>query len=212
MFRAINYQGSQRWFRKLEGCCWLVSATALVFFATTLGLRAQLTKEAEQIVLGQSQSTWSSGQKQRFQQLSASAIPPIVGVPNLPSQSTMLPIFDEESEVAQTLGVAHLNDSAPLDASGNIALSSHRDGPFRVLQKLQIGDPILLLTDSGERRFSVSKVSIGHPSAVNVLAPTHKPILTLITCFPFYFVGEAPQRFVIQAVAISPSTRQPTRS
>jgi sortase A len=95
--------------------------------------------------------------------------------------------------------VGHIENTALPGGSGNIGISAHRDGFFRNLGHLGKGDEISIVTLDGTYTYAVESTSIVGPTDVGVLSPSAKPILTLVTCFPFYFVGEAPQRFIVRA-------------
>jgi sortase A len=103
-------------------------------------------------------------------------------------------------------GPGHLIESAYPGAFGNCVIAGHRDTQFNVLRNVKIGEHITL--ERGGRRFvyRVVKRSIIAPTDIDPLKPTVEPTLTLVTCYPFYYVGTAPNRFVVRAELIS-STR-----
>jgi sortase A len=107
-----------------------------------------------------------------------------------------------EGDDDKTLGkaVGHLPDTPlPWDRRGNVGLAAHRDGLFRRLEKIRMDDDVRVVTARGEYHYRVTKTHIVNPDDVWVLAPTQTPTITLITCYPFSFVGNAPQRFIVQA-------------
>ena len=107
-----------------------------------------------------------------------------------------------EGDDDKTLGkaVGHLPDTPlPWHGRGNVAVAAHRDGLFRPLEKIRIGDDVRVVTARGEYRYHVTKTHIVDPDDVWVIAPTATPTITLITCYPFSFVGNAPRRFIVQA-------------
>jgi len=111
----------------------------------------------------------------------------------------------------QTLrqGVGHI-ESTPLPGeSGNVGIAGHRDSFFRPLRNVQVGDDIMLETPAGNVHYRVSSYRIVSPSEVSVIHPTSDPVLTLVTCFPFYFVGAAPDRFIVRANLVD--DRRPAR-
>jgi sortase A len=95
--------------------------------------------------------------------------------------------------------VGHVPDTAMLGESGNIVLTGHRDTFFRPLRNIQVGDVITLETMTGEYQYEVESTSIVPPTATEVLQSSSSKELTLITCYPFYYVGPAPNRFVVHA-------------
>lgn len=123
----------------------------------------------------------------------------------LPGRTTGIAVFDGATEAHMTLGAGRLRETSPVDGGGNIVLSAHRDGSFRALKDLVVGDRLRLRTGQGERVFRVAELRVVRPDAVHVLAPTAKPTLTLITCYPFYFAGSAPERFVVRAQLLASS-------
>jgi sortase A len=82
---------------------------------------------------------------------------------------------------------------------GNVALAGHRDTHFRPLRNIRVGDEITIKTLSHNIDYVVATISIVAPENVQVLEPTAGHDLTLVTCYPFYFVGPAPKRFVVRA-------------
>ena len=78
-----------------------------------------------------------------------------------------------------------------------------RDGFFRVLKDIELGDSIDMLTTKGKKEFVVSSITIVDPTDVSVLAPTDDSTITLVTCYPFYFVGHAPKRYIVKGELLS---------
>lgn len=102
-----------------------------------------------------------------------------------------------------TLGIAvgHIPGTARPGEPGNIGLAGHRDTFFRPLRDVRKGDLLLMTTLAGSRPYRVSSASVVEPERTEVLGPTRANTVTLVTCFPFDFIGAAPQRFVVAAVA-----------
>ena len=107
-----------------------------------------------------------------------------------------------EGDDDKTLGnaVGHLPDTPlPWHRRGNVALAAHRDGLFRSLEGVRLNDDVRVVTSRGEFHYRVTKTHIVDPDDVWVIAPTDTPTITLITCYPFAFIGNAPRRFIVQA-------------
>lgn len=85
---------------------------------------------------------------------------------------------------------------------GNVAIAAHRDSFFRPLKDIGVGDLIVLRSAHGTEQFQVESVFITDPLDISVLAPTNGAVLTLITCYPFNYVGFAPDRYVVRAVRV----------
>lgn len=102
--------------------------------------------------------------------------------------------------------VGHIAGTALPGQSGNVAISGHRDTFFRPLRHIRRDDVVTLATPFGEYRYRVVSIAIVSPSDIAVLRPGPTETLTLVTCFPFYFIGAAPQRFIVRAERIQPIT------
>lgn len=129
-----------------------------------------------------------------------------LGVLTIPSVRLEAPIFDGTSETTLNRGVGRIEGTAGLDAAGNVGLAGHRDGFFRPLKDVHVGDAIDVQSLTGTTRYRITGLMIVEPTDVHVLAPTDAATLTLVTCYPFYFVGEAPQRYIVKAAAESTSS------
>jgi sortase A len=93
----------------------------------------------------------------------------------------------------------HIPGTALPGQTGNIGIAGHRDTFFRSLRSVKLGDTITLETTTGEWRYRVVSLRVVKPEDVAVLDATHRDALTLVTCFPFHFIGAAPERFVVRA-------------
>jgi sortase A len=98
--------------------------------------------------------------------------------------------------------IGHLPETALPWAPGNVVLAGHRDSVFRPLRDVRVGDELQLKTPHRAYRYLVSNLWIVDPEDVWVIAPTDKRSVTLLTCYPFTYLGRAPQRFVVRASAI----------
>jgi sortase A len=99
--------------------------------------------------------------------------------------------------------VGHIPGTALPGESGNVGLAGHRDTFFRGLKDLKIKDKIQVSTGTGSFTYQVVSLRIVEPDNVGVLAPSGENLLTLVTCYPFYFVGAAPQRWIVRARQVS---------
>jgi sortase A len=93
-----------------------------------------------------------------------------------------------------------IEDTAEPGTDGNSGIAGHRDGFFRGLKDIVPGDTIELDTLQGTDVYRVERTWVVNPEDVSVLDPMSIPTLTLVTCYPFYFYGAAPQRFIVRAV------------
>jgi sortase A len=98
------------------------------------------------------------------------------------------------------LGVGRIRNSALPSEPGNVVLAGHRDTFFRSLRDIRKGDRISFRTPEGTFPYTVDWTSVVNPADTSVIMPTRAPALTLVTCYPFYYVGAAPQRFIVRAL------------
>lgn len=99
--------------------------------------------------------------------------------------------------------VGHIPGTALPGETGNVGLAGHRDTFFRPLMHLRIKDEVQLSTLSGNFTYEVESIRIVEPENVGALAPSAENVLTLVTCYPFYFVGPAPKRWIVRARQVS---------
>jgi sortase A len=107
---------------------------------------------------------------------------------------------------ARTLdrAVGSIEGTAPPGTGGNVGIAGHRDSHFRGLKDIHAGDLIEIDTPLESSSYRVERMWVVDPTEVSVLAPTPGPALTLVTCYPFDFIGSAPRRFIVRAL---PATR-----
>ena len=115
------------------------------------------------------------------------------------------PIYYGTKRITLDRGLGFIEGTAGLDEIGNIGLSGHRDSFFRVLKDIEVGDSIEMQTLEGIQNFQVSSIFIVDALEVSVLDPTDTTVLTLITCHPFYYVGYAPNRYIVRATPVGES-------
>lgn len=95
--------------------------------------------------------------------------------------------------------VGHVPNTAFPGDPGNVGIAAHRDTFFRDLRGVKMGDRIRLTTSEGTYEYVVDSLKIVYPKNVEVLNPTPDPAITLVTCYPFNYIGHAPQRFIVRA-------------
>lgn len=109
------------------------------------------------------------------------------------------PVLEGTDDLTLNSGVGRIPGTALPGQFGNIGIAGHRDGFFRGLKDIAKGDTIELLTLQRKDIYVVDKIYITQPEDVNVLRAGSRPELTLVTCYPFYYLGSAPQRYIVQA-------------
>jgi sortase A len=126
----------------------------------------------------------------------------IFGLMEVPRLGLSVIVFEGSGDDVLGRGAGHLLESATLAETGNVVLAGHRDTFFRPLRDIRVGDVIKVKTISAERSYVVDSTRVVDPSDVGVLDPTPQPVLTLVTCYPFRYVGPAPDRFIVRASAL----------
>ena len=102
--------------------------------------------------------------------------------------------------------VGHIAETALPGKLGNVVLAGHRDTFFRPLRNIRLGDAIILKTLDGDFHYQVESTAVVPPNGIQVLQPSSERTLTLITCFPFYYLGSAPNRFIVRARQVERSS------
>jgi len=114
-----------------------------------------------------------------------------------------VPVYNGTDEINLNRGAGRIKGTAKVGSPGNLGIAAHRDGFFRVLKDIELGDSIEMLTHQGKTEFVVSSITIVDPTDISVLAPTEDSTITLVTCYPFYFVGHAPKRYIVKGELLS---------
>lgn len=110
-----------------------------------------------------------------------------------------VPVLEGTDDLTLDRGVGHIPGTGVPGEDGNIGIAGHRDGFFRVLKDIGPGDGIELVTSTEKGIYTVDQIVLVLPNDVSVLQPRSRRSLTLVTCYPFYFVGSAPKRYIVQA-------------
>ena len=198
----------------------VLSRSDLARFETARATRlevARMERPEEPPDLPVDTSLWDEGRIEEYKESLLHDFGLPLGVLRIPSIDVAVPILPGTDDVTLNRGAGWIEGTAPVGSSGNICIAAHRDGFFRGFKDLEIGADVVVETLEGERTYVVEGMKIVEPSNVSVLAPTEEPTLTLVTCYPFYFVGSAPQRFVVRAVeradsaSVSPDAVEPEK-
>jgi sortase A len=150
----------------------------------------------------------------RLENRSPSTLPPIViegsvlGQMEVPRLGMKVIVAEGVSPSVLRHAVGHVPQTALPGEWGNVALAGHRDTFFRPLRKIQAGDAIALKTPAGDFEYRVESTRVVAPTDIQVLKPSEERMLTLVTCFPFYYVGSAPNRFIVRARLVGYSPQQ----
>jgi sortase A len=144
-------------------------------------------------------SLWAAKRIQAYKSslLNASGLP--LAVLEITKVKIRVPVFEGTDDLTLNRGVGRIAGTAMLGDPGNTGIAGHRDGFFRGLKDIAVGDEIDLIMTTERDAYIVDQIEIVSPADVHVLEPRSKSSLTLVTCYPFYFVGDAPQRFIVHA-------------
>jgi sortase A len=126
----------------------------------------------------------------------------VVGKIEIPQIGVSAIVLEGADAATLRKGVGHIPGTAMPDQVGNVGLAAHRDTFFRALRNIRKNDLITLQTLHGSHTYRVEYFEVVKPQDVGVLKSTARPTLTLVTCYPFYFIGSAPKRFVVRAEEI----------
>jgi sortase A len=143
------------------------------------------------------QSLWSESFVRRYYTSDSKRAGEPLAVLRVPSVGIEVPVYQTATELHLIRGVGLVDGMGLPDQGGNVGIAGHRDGFFRALKDIREGDLIVLQTRAHVQRYRVANIQIVSASDLRALADTDDPSITLVTCYPFYFVGHAPQRFIV---------------
>lgn len=153
------------------------------------------------MVAAPNQELWAEKRIAEYREsLNVEAEPPLA-VMTIDKLGIQVPVYNGADDFNLNRGVARIRGTATIDEIGNLGIAGHRDGFFRGLKDIDVGDRIVLQTIRGTVNYAVSSITIVDPSDVSVLADTEERTITLVTCYPFYYVGHAPKRYIVKAKA-----------
>ena len=147
------------------------------------------------------QSEWSKKQIAKYEKKKNTGGLPLAML-KIERLNLEAPVYLGTDRVTLDRGLGIIESTAYLGEVGNIGISGHRDGFFRSLKDIKLGDAIEILTPTGIEEFEVSDITIVDALEVSVLDPTDTTVLTLITCHPFYYQGYAPDRYIVRAIPV----------
>ena len=142
---------------------------------------------------------WSAKRIELYKKSLAAQLAPAVALLRIPTLYLEVPVLEGTDDLSLDRAVGLIAGTARPGEDGNIGIAGHRDGFFRGLKDIQEGARIELVTARGTYTYTTDRVTLVTPDDVSVLAPRPRPSITLVTCYPFYFVGSAPRRYIVQA-------------
>jgi sortase A len=148
-------------------------------------------------------SLWDAERVSAWRRALSDPAPPPLAVLHIPRIRLAVPVLRGTDDWTLNRAVGHIEDTALPGTDGNSGLAGHRDGFFRGLKDIGPEDVIELETLRGKEVYRVERIWVVDPEDVSVLDATRTRSLTLVTCYPFYHVGPAPQRYIVRAVHVS---------
>lgn len=194
-------RGQTRWVRALQATCiWsgimLCAAFAIAEVDGTLG-RDRAVERFLDGLPAPDQSNWSEKRRHDYAASLQQPREQPVALLTVGSLELQVPVFARDDEISLNRGASIISGMSLPDDGGNLGIAGHRDGYFRVLKDIHLGDIIEVRTQLTLHRYRVTAIDVVSMEDNRLLADTELPTVTLVTCYPFYFVGNAPQRFVI---------------
>jgi sortase A len=148
-------------------------------------------------------SLWSTQRIAAYEESLTRHFEPPLAVLRISKVDLEVPVFTGTDDLTLNRGVGLIEAMRRPGEGGNIGIAGHRDGFFRSLKDVGAGDMIELQTLDRVDIYRVSQIVIVTPDDVSVLRPTSIPTLTLVTCYPFYFIGSAPKRYIVEASLVA---------
>jgi sortase A len=183
----------------LQGVQWLFLAAAVLL----LGYYGFVTVDAWAFQRRENVALERLLKNQATPRLPAIATSGLIGRIDIQRLGLSVIVVEGITSKALRRAAGHISGTALPGQPGNVGISAHRDTFFRPLRNIKQNDVITLTTLLGEYRYRVVSTKIVGPNDVAVLEPSGQEVLTLVTCYPFYFVGSAPDRFIVRAERIT---------
>lgn len=122
-----------------------------------------------------------------------------IGILSIPKLEKTLPIYEGVGEDILKKGIGHIPSTPLPGQQSNAVLSGHRDTFFRGLDRLKVGDSLIVTSNNKTYIFKIKKIRIVDKNDKTVIVPKPRSTLTLTTCYPFTYIGPAPQRYIVEA-------------
>jgi sortase A len=200
----------------IEGAFWVAGVVLLAFY---IGFRVQgaifsqlalhsfedsvhdtpsSTTGRRDELFGINVGSWSQQRIEAYRRSLVRHLAPPLGVLRVARIDLEVPVLDGTDSLTLNRGAGWIRGTTRPEQWGNIGIAGHRDGFFRGLKDVNVGDTLALATRTRTDTFVVDRIQVVNPDDVTVLRPG-RPALTLVTCYPFYFAGSAPQRYIVHA-------------
>jgi sortase A len=191
---------------RLQGA--FLSRVAILAFKAPDNPAVMLAQPPPQAVPGADVSLWSEKRVEAYKQSLTQHFEPPLALLRISKIHLVAPVFNGTDDLTLNRGVGRIAGTARVGNEGNLGIAGHRDGFFRGLKDIQTGDTIDLVLPDRTETYVVDKIQIVDPTNVSVLQAEPAFSLTLVTCYPFYFIGNAPQRYIVHSSRVA--LAQPT--
>jgi len=145
-------------------------------------------------------SLWSAIRVKTYEAALKKETPRALAILRIPRLELEVPVYDGTTDAVLDLAAGRIEYTALPGTVGNVGIAAHRDGFFRVLKDIKEGDALVLDTPVATEHYRVEWIRITTPDDVSVIDETPGPAVTLVGCYPFYYQGSAPKRFIVRAV------------
>ncbi len=144
-------------------------------------------------------TAWAPGRVNAYRRALRVAMPQPEAVLRIPSANMDVPVMEGTSALVMNRAAGHITGTSVPGGGGNVVLAGHRDGFFRRLKNVAVGDEVQIVRTGGVDTYRVDRVQVVERTDTSALQSSHTPILTLVTCYPFFYLGAAPQRYIVRA-------------
>lgn len=144
-------------------------------------------------------SLWSEKRIKDYEATLSEHFDPALAILRIPKIHLEVPLYEGTDDPVLNRGVGRIIGTAQVGQTGNMGIAGHRDGFFRGLKDVVLGDALELDTTAGAQTYIIDSIKLVTPDDVSVLRNEPTSALTLVTCYPFYFIGSAPQRYIVHA-------------
>jgi sortase A len=189
----------------------ILSRSAMKSFETTreakLNERSKETHAVQPVASAPDFVSWSEQRIKHYEESLGEHLAAPLAVLRIARIHVEAPVLEGTDDLTLNRGLGHIAGTALFGKIGNVGIAGHRDGFFRGLEDIKVGDRIEVEEPGKVETYVVDRLQIVDPRNVTVLRSSDRPELTLVTCYPFYYIGRAPQRFIVHAALADSESR-----